>query len=322
MPPFSYLFASSFPTCYDSGMEYVTLGNNKTSNIALGCMRIADKTEKEAERLIITALEGGVNLFDHADIYGGGRSEEIFGNVLKMNPALKRHMYIQSKCGIRQGYYDFSYDHIVKSVDGILGRLGIEKLDNLILHRPDILAEPDEISRALQILKESGKVDSFGVSNMNPSQIELLESWTGEKFTCNQMQLSLMHAGIVSSGINVNVENNDGTMYDGALLPYIQKRGMVLQAWSPFQYGMFEGSFLGNDKFPDINRKLNELSEKYNSKPSAIAASWILRIPGQMQVVLGTTDEKHLKDALMAQNIKLTRKEWYELYTISGHMLP
>lgn len=316
------MFAYFIPSCYDADMEYVKLGNNNTSNIALGCMRIADKTEKEAERLIITALEGGINLFDHADIYGGGRSEEIFGNVLKMNPALKHHMYIQSKCGIRQGFYDFSYDHITESVDGILKRLGIEKLDNLILHRPDILAEPEEIAKALEDLKSSGKVASFGVSNMNPAQIELLESWTGERFTCDQMQLSIMHAGIVASGINVNVENNDGTMYDGALLPYIQKRGMVLQAWSPFQYGMFEGCFIGSEKFPELNAKLNELALKYNATPSAIATAWILRIPGNIQVVLGTANEKHLKDALMAEDIKLTRKEWYDIYTISGHLLP
>ena len=298
------------------------LGNIETSEIVLGAMRIADKTPYEVEHLISAALDEGINLFDHADIYGGGKSEEVFGNALRMNPALRKRMYIQSKCGIRSGFYDFSYDHIMKSVDGSLERLGTDHLDSLIFHRPDALAEKEEFAKAVYELRKSGKVLQFGVSNMNPSQIELLESWTGETLVSDQIQLSLMHAGLVTSGLNVNVSNDEGTMYDGALLPYAEKRDMVLQAWSPFQYGMFEGCFIGNERFPELNKKLNELSEKYNVTPGAIAAAWILRIPARMQVILGTADEKHMREAAAASDIKLERREWYELYLSCGYLLP
>ena len=303
-------------------MKYIKLGNKTVSAVIMGCMRIAEKTESQVDRLVRTALDQGVNLFDHADIYGGGRSEEVFGQVLKNGGRLRSQMVIQSKCGIRSGFYDFSYDHIVKSVEGSLRRLNTDYLDLLIFHRPDILAEQEEFCRAVKDLKASGKVLSFGVSNMNPAQIALLESWTGEPMILNQVQLSLMHAGLVTSGTNVNVQNREGTMYDGSLLPWAQKREMGIQAWSPLQYGMFEGCFVGNQKFPELNECLNTLSKKYQVSPAAVALAWILRIPGKMQVITGTADPGHLTDACEAGDITLSRQDFYALYRVCGYLLP
>lgn len=303
-------------------MNKIDLGGIAVSPMAVGCMRMADRTEEQAARMINTALSLGINLFDHADIYGGGQSEAIFGQVLSDSPSLRDFMVLQSKCGIRKGFYDFSDAHIVTSVEGSLQRLHTDHLDILLLHRPDVLADPDEFCRAIQNLKSQGKVLKFGVSNMNPAQIELLEQWTGETFVADQLQLSLMHAGMITAGINVNVPNPEGTMYDGSVLPYAQKRGLCIQAWSPLQYGMFGGCFIGDPKFPELNQCLKDLAQIYNVTPAAIALAWILRIPGKMQLILGTMDPQHLEEAAKAAQIQLTRQHWYRLYTACGYSLP
>ena len=303
-------------------MNKISLGTCQASAMAMGCMRLADRTEAEAALLINSALSMGVNLFDHADIYGGGRSEEIFGRVLADSPSLRDYMLLQSKCGIRKGCYDFSDAHIVTSVEGSLQRLHTDHLDILLLHRPDVLAEPEEFARAIETLKAHGKVLNFGVSNMNPAQIQLLESWTGEKMVADQLQLSLMHAGMVTSCLNVNVPNAEGTMYDGSVLPYAQRRDLAIQAWSPLQYGMFKGCFVGNPQFPELNACLEELARAYGVTPAAIALAWILRIPGKLQVILGTVNPKHLEEALKAADIQLTRAHWYRLYRACGYSLP
>ena len=303
-------------------MKYLMLGQNKVSAVAMGCMRIAEKTTGQVDRLVRTALDQGINLFDHADIYGGGRSEELFGQVLSADPGLRQHMFLQSKCGIRTGFYDFSYDHIVKSVEGSLKRLSTDHLDYLLLHRPDALAEKEDFARAVQDLKNQGKVRAFGVSNMNPAQILLLEGWSGETMVTDQVQLSLMHAGLVTAGTNVNVKNTEGTMYDGSLLPWAQAREMGIQAWSPLQYGMFGGCFVGNEKFPQLNEVLNTLSHEYQVSPAAVALAWILRIPGKIQVVTGTANPGHLTDACEAADITLSREHWYQLYRACGYLLP
>ena len=303
-------------------MKYVKMGLKPASALIMGCMRIADRTESQVDRLVRTALDQGIDLFDHADIYGGGRSEELFGQVLSAAPELRSHMQIQTKCGICKGFYDFSYDHITESVEGSLRRLQCDYLDLLLFHRPDALAEKEEFARAIQDLKAQGKVLSFGVSNMNPAQVRLLEDWSGEKMLADQVQLSLMHAGLVTSGINVNVENTEGTMYDGSLLPYAQRTGLGILAWSPLLFGMFEGCFVGNSRFPQLNDELTALSRKYQVTPAAIALAWILRIPGRIQVVTGTSDPGHLMDACEAADITLTREDWYRLYRSCGYLLP
>lgn len=303
-------------------MKQVTLGQTEASAVALGCMRLAGKTVPQVQTLIHTALECGITLFDHADIYGGGSCETLFGRVLAGQPGLRDRMILQSKCGIRRGFYDFSCGHIVSSVEGILSRLQTDRLDLLLLHRPDALAEQEEFARAVQTLKAQGKVLQFGVSNMNPAQLQLLESWCGEPLVADQLQLSLMHAGMVTSGMNVNVGSGEGILYDGGVLPFCQRRGITVQAWSPLQYGMFEGCFVGNGQFPALNACLGELAQRYGVTPAAVALAWILRIPGRMQVILGTADPAHVREAAASAGVELTREDWYALYRSCSYPLP
>ncbi len=305
-------------------MKYVKIANGaEVSAISLGCMRMNVLDEKECQKIIASARELGINHFDHADIYGGGRSEELFGKVLKDNPTLRSEIILQSKCGIRQGRYDFSKEHIISSVDGILKRLNTDRLDLLLLHRPDTLMEPDEVAEAFSLLESSGKVVGFGVSNFNLWQIELLKSAVKQRLLINQLQFSLTEAGMITSGMNVNMKNAESVMHDGGLLEYSRFKNITIQAWSPMQYGFFEGVYVGNrEKFPELNDALDTLAEKYSVSPTAIAFAWMLRHPANMQVIAGTMNEKHLKDLCVGADVKLTREEWYDLYRAAGHFLP
>ena len=303
-------------------MRSIKLGDREASAVALGCMRLADRTLKQAEEVISTALDCGITLFDHADIYGKGRAEELFGQVLSRNPGMRDKMLLQTKCGICPGYYDLSYAHIMDSVESSLRKLGTDRLDVLLFHRPDILAEEEEVCRAVGELKRQGKVLAFGVSNMEPDQIRLLEGWTGEKMVADQLQLSLMHAGMVTRSINVNMDNRECRSETGGLLPFCRRENMALQAWSPLQFGMFKGCFVGDSAFPELNKTLDALSEKYGVTPAAVALAWILRIPGRMQTVLGSRDPVHIREACAAADVRLTRPEWYELYRACGYAQP
>ena len=305
-------------------MKNIILGTTdiKASSIGLGCMRIADMEKEDVNKLINIALEEGINFFDHADIYGKGRSEEIFSEAIGMNSSLREKMIIQSKCSIRPGFYDYSKEHIISSVDGILKRLKTDYLDILLLHRPDTLMEPEEVSEAFEELFKAGKVREFGVSNHNPMQIELLNKYLKNKIMINQLQFSLMHTGIIDSGINVNMKVDPSIDRDGSILEYCRLKDITIQAWSPFQYGFFEGVFLNNDKFPELNAKINEIAEKKNVTNSAIATAWILRHPAKIQTIVGTTNAERLRDICKASEVELTRQEWYELYRAAGNQLP
>lgn len=297
-------------------------GNITASEIGLGCMRIADLDKKEVNNLINTALDCGINFFDHADIYGKGKSEEIFSESISLTPSLREKIIIQSKCAIRPGMYDYSKEHILNSVDGILKRLKTDYLDILLLHRPDTLMEPEEVSEAFEKLYNEGKVRNFGVSNHNSMQIELLNKYLKNKITINQLQFSIMHTGIIDSGLNVNMKNSPSIDRDSSILEYCRLNDITIQAWSPYQYGFFEGTFIDNTKFPELNKKLKELAEKYNVSSTAIATAWILRHPAKIQTIVGTTNENRLKDICTASNVNLTRQEWYEIYLSAGNMLP
>lgn len=297
-------------------------GNLKASEIGLGCMRIANLEKGTVNSLINTALDCGINFFDHADIYGKGKSEEIFSEAISLTPSLREKMIIQSKCSIRSGMYDFSKEYIINSVDGILKRLNTEYLDILLLHRPDTLMEPEEVNEAFEKLYKEGKVRNFGVSNHNSMQIELLNKYLTNKITINQLQFSIMHTGIIDSGLNVNMKNSHSIDRDGSILEYCRLKDINIQAWSPYQYGFFEGVFIDNPKFPKLNKKLNELAEKYNVSSTAIATAWILRHPAKIQTIVGTTSENRLKDICTASNVALSRQEWYEIYLAAGNELP
>ena len=308
-------------------MRYITLGQDdkELSEIVLGMMRIKDKSVKEVEELVETALSVGINAFDLADIYGRGRCEELLGLVLKNRPDLREKMWIQSKCGIRIEeftYFDFSKDYIIKSVDGILQRLKIDHLDSLLLHRPDALMESDQVAEAFDLLYKQGKVRNFGVSNQNPMMMELLKKDVKQPLAVNQLQLSAAFTPGFESGFHVNMEDSQAAMRDGSIFEYCQLHDVVIQAWSVLQFGYFKGNFVGNEKFQQLNQVLNRLALKYSVSPSAIAIAWVLRYPAKMQAVVGTTNPKHLIEASHASHVNLTRKEWYEIYLAAGNDLP
>ena len=305
-------------------MKTITLNNTNLSipEIGMGCMRIVELENADAVKSWVdTALEHGINFFDHADIYGKGRCEELFGQVL--TPSLREKIILQSKCSIRPGIaFDFSKEHILNSVDGILKRLNTEYLDILLLHRPDTLMEPEEVADAFRILKENGKVRHFGVSNQTPMQMELLSKYCDEPLLINQLQLSIAHCPMINSGINANMYNDSGINRDGGVLEYCRLKDITIQAWSPFQYGMFEGIFLGNEKFAELNKLIDDLAEKYNVTNSAIAVAWILRHPAGIQTIVGTTNKDRIAQISKASEIRLTREEWYALYMAAGNKLP
>jgi predicted oxidoreductase len=298
------------------------------SNIIMGNMRINSLSLNEIDRLVKSAQEVGVNFFDHADIYGGGECESLFSKALSMDSSIREKMIIQSKCGIRMnedniGYYDFSKEHILKSVDGILSRLQTDYLDILLLHRPDPLMEPDEVSQAFDELEKSGKVRYFGVSNHNPMQIEMLQKALSQKLVVNQMQLSVAHTPLIDSGITLNMVTDQSINRDSSTLEYSRLHNITLQAWSPFQWGFFKGVFVGDyDRFPELNKVLNRLAEKYDVSPNAIAVAWITRHPANIQVIAGTTKVERLQQISKGSDIPLTRPEWYELYKVAGHIVP
>lgn len=291
----------------------------------MGNMRLTQLTVPEAEKLIRTAMEEGINFFDHADIYGKGRCEEIFSEAIHLNSSIREKIILQSKCGIisPEGYFDFSKEHIIESVHGILKRLKTDYLDVLLLHRPDPLMEPAEVAEAFEELHNSGKVKYFGVSNHNPAQIELLQKYIPYKLVVNQLQFSIAHTPMIDSGISLNMKTDQAINRDSSILEYCRLKDITVQAWSPFQHGFFEGTFLGDmERYPELNQTINKIAEKYGVTNTAIAVAWITRHPANIQVVLGTTNIQRMKDACKGADIKLTREEWYKIYKAAGNIVP
>ncbi len=304
-------------------MYNIELGKSGLSvpTVAVGCMRISNMNEKQVSEFVNTAIENGANYFDHADIYGRGQSEIVFGKAI--TPSIRDKIFIQTKCGIVSGkMFDFSYEHIINSVNGSLERLGTDYIDVLLLHRPDALMEPEEVARAFDELKTSGKVRHFGVSNQNPYQMQLLQNSLDMPLCANQLQFSIMHAPMIQSGINVNMYNDSAIGRDGGVLDYCRLNKITIQPWSPLQYGFFKGCFIDNEEFPELNGKLAELAEKYSVSKTTIAFAWILRHPSKMQPVTGTTNLVRLFDCIKATDITLTREEWYDIYKSAGNILP
>lgn len=305
-------------------MRTIKLGQSdlEVPVVAVGCMRIDSLTPPEAETFVQTALDLGANFFDHADIYGEGECESIFSRAIHMNSSVREKVILQSKCGIREQRYDFSKEHLLAAVDGSLKRLQTDYLDVLLLHRPDALVEPEEVAGVFNKLEESGKVRHFGVSNHKPMQIELLKKFVRQPILANQLQLSITNATMISNGINVNMENDSAVDMDGSVLDYCRLKEITIQPWSPFQYGFFDGVFLGNNKFPQLNAKIDEIATRYAVSNTTIALAWILRHPAKMQPITGTMNLSRLKDCVKASEITLTREEWYEIYTAAGNGIP
>lgn len=303
-------------------MKKIQLGTSDlmVSNIGLGCMSMNRLTAKEATAVVQNALDLGVNFFDHADIYGKGKSEEVFSEAVDLHSSIRDKMIIQSKVGIRTGYYDFSKKHIIQSVNESLSRLKTDYLDILLLHRPDALAEPEEVAEAFNELEKSGKVRHFGVSNHNPMQINLLKKTIEQDLIVNQLQLSVMHTGIIDAGINVNTKHENAINRDGSVLDYSRLKDMTIQAWSPVKAE--GGVFIDNDAYPEINAKLKEIGEKYGLVNSGTAVAWILRHPARIQTIVGTMTPERLKQYAQASEVVLSREEWYDIYRTAGNPIP
>lgn len=294
-------------------------------NIVLGLMRVSDMSDDEVRKLVGAARDVGIDFFDHADIYGDDKHgcEQRFAEALRLSPSERESITIQTKAGIvSEGpYFDFSHEHLMSSVDGSLRALGTDYIDILLLHRPDALAEPEEIAAAFEELEKSGKVRAFGVSNHTPRQIDLLRRHVNQPIIANQLQLSIVHAPIVAQGLAMNMmsEEQSLTLDGGGILDYCRLNDITIQAWSPFQSGYFTGVFLNSPQYPELNAVISRLSAKYEVPPIGIAAAWITRHPAQMQVVLGTTNPERVKAAALGSDIRLTRSEWYELLRAAGH---
>jgi predicted oxidoreductase len=296
------------------------------SNVILGLMRISELESEEIRTLVGSARDAGINFFDHADVYGRTEHEceQRFGDAITFSPVEREQVIIQTKIGIREGYFDFSKDHILEAVDGSLKALGLDYLDSVLLHRPDTLVEPEEVAAAFDTLHSAGKVRNFGISNETPGQVELLKRYVTQPLVFNQVQLSITHASLLAAGIATNMAGLDQSIdRDNGILDYSRLHDITLQAWSPFQKGFFDGVFLGDRKsFPELNVALDELAAKYDVTPTGIAVAWITRHPANIQVVLGTTKPERVVESAAGSQIPLTREEWYRLFTAAGHILP
>ncbi|WP_350351733.1 aldo/keto reductase [Microbacterium sp. A8/3-1] len=309
-------------------MKTVPFGSATAPAVVAGMMRIDDKDDAHIRDLYAAARESGIDFFDHADIYGGSmhHCESRFADALQLTSAERDEIVLQTKCGIvpQQGTFDFSYEHILGQVEGSLAALRTDRIDVLLLHRPDALVEPDEVARAFDELEAAGKVRAFGVSNHTPRQIDLLRTAVRQPLIANQLQLSITHAPIIAQPVAMNMSGEEQSVVrdGGGIVEYCRINGITVQAWSPFQGGFFTGVFLGNPEYAELNAVIDRLATSYGVTPIAIATAWITRHPAHMQVVLGTTTPQRVRDAAAGADVELTRAEWYELFRAGGHVLP
>jgi predicted oxidoreductase len=308
-------------------MQYIDIKNGPrhASAIILGCMRMPALSVEEAARMIRTAWDEGVNFFDHATCYGDGEAEQRFGDAFPLTGLRREDVILQSKCGLHfdRQEFDWSKEDILASVDGILKRLRTDYLDTLLLHRPDLLFEPEQVAEAFDALAAAGKVRSFGVSNVTPGQLELLKKFVRQPLVINQLQFSLEQSQLVDQGLYLNNRTTDRSCdRDNGVLDYCRLHDITIQAWSPLQFGMFKGCFVDHPDFPELNRVLGEIGEQYGVPKTAVAIAWILRHPAHMQAIAGTMNPGHFRDICAAASFRLTHREWYRLYLAAGKFLP
>ena len=302
-------------------MKTISIGNGamEASTLALGCMRIVRVPRQDADRLLHTALDLGINYFDHADVYGAGNSEKLFGELLDLHSSLRDKIMIQSKCtlvrdAVQTLYNDNSKQYILDSVDGILKRLNTDYLDSFLLHRYDTLMEPEEVAEAFDLLHRSGKVRHFGVSNYKPMTMQYLQKNINQKLIINQLQISVAHTDLIDAGDTMKMTDYATLDRNGDVLTYCRMNGITVQAWSPFQIGFYGGVYMGNENYPRLNAVTNRLAQEKGVSPSAIAIAWLLRHPAHIQPLIGTTNADRLKDIATGVGVELTRPEWYEMY--------
>lgn len=305
-------------------MKTMALGTSdlQVPVVGVGCMRLTSLSQPDAQRFLRTAIDLGGNFFDHADIYGDGECEALFARALDMTPTLREKILLQTKCGIQPTMFNFSKEHILEAVEGSLQRLRTDYLDVLLLHRPDALVEPEEVAEAFDQLKTSGKVRHFGVSNQKPMQIELLKKYVKEPLIANQLQLSITNAHMIAQGVYVNMLNDESIDRDGSILDYCRLHDITIQPWSPFQYGFFEGAFLDNARFPELNDAIETVAQSHQVSKTTVAIAWLLRHPAKMQPIIGTMNLTRLEDSLKASEVWLSREEWYAIFRAAGYDLP
>ena len=309
-------------------MKYLSIvnGPQNVSAVIQGCMRMPDLTKQKAAEVIRSAYDCGVNFYDHATCYGAdGAAETRFGEAFPMTGIKREDIYIQSKCGLcfDRNEFDWTKDNILSSVDDSLRRLNVEYLDTLLLHRPDVIYDPEEVAEAFDILDKSGKVRFFGVSNLVPMQIELLKKYVKQPLVINQVQLSLEQSQLIDQALYMNNKQTDFSVNrDGHILDYCRLNDITIQAWSPLQIGMFGGTFIDNPDFPKLNKALAEIGEREGVSKTAVAIAWILRHPAKMQAIIGTMNPAHIADACDASKVTLSHHDWYDLYLAAGKYLP
>ena len=308
-------------------MKYIDImnGPQNASAIIQGCMRMPSLSKEEAAKVIKTAHERGINYFDHATCYGMGEAETRFAEAFPLTGIKREKIFIQSKCGIcpEKSEFDWTKENIIASVDGILGRLKCEYIDTLLLHRPDLLFDPEEVAEAFDELEEAGKVCRFGVSNLMPMQIELLKKYVKQPLVINQVQLSLEQSQLIDQSLYMNNKTTDMSINrDGSALDYCRLNDITIQAWSPLQIGMFGGTFIDNPDYPELNKVLAEIADREHVSKTAIAIAWILRHPAKMQAIIGTMNVNHINDACDATKVELSHHDWYALYLAAGKFLP
>ena len=300
-------------------------GPKEIPAIILGCMRMPSLSVKEAETIIDTALGLGINFFDHATCYGRGEAETRFGDAFANIKIRREDVFIQSKCGLcfERNEFDWTKENIIESTDAILKRLKLDYLDSLLLHRPDLIFEPEQVAEAFDILEKSGKVRYFGVSNVPTMQMELLKKYVKQPLVFNQLQFSLDQSQLIDQALYVNNLTTEHSIdRDNGTLDYCRLHDITIQAWSPLQKGFFKGCFVDDPELPELNKALGEIADKYGVSKTAIAIAWILRHPAKMQAIAGTMNPEHLRDIASASSVELTHNEWYKLYLASGKMLP
>ena len=303
----------------------VVKGPQNVPTIIQGCMRMPALSVAESAKVIRNAYDLGVTFFDHATCYGNGEAEQRFGDAFPQTGLKREDVFLQGKVGLcfERNEFDWTKENILESVDDSLRRLGTDYLDSVLLHRPDVIFEPEEVAEAFQKLSDSGKVKYFGVSNLMPMQIELLKKYVRQPLVFNQVQLSLEQSQLIDQALYMNNKTTEFSINrDGSLLDYCRLNDITIQAWSPLQYGMFKGTFVDHPDFPELNRALGEIGEREGVSKTAVAIAWILRHPAKMQAIAGTMNPDHLRDICDASKVNLSHHDWYQLYLAAGKYLP
>ena len=324
-------------------MKTQTLGASDltVTRIAYGCMPLGggwdgspltDETRTKAVKIIRTALDQGINFYDHADIYCRGKSETAFSDIWQDAASLRPSIIIQSKVGIRPGWddpniptrFDFSYEHIVRSVEGSLQRLKTDYLDVLLLHRPDPLVEPEEVARAFDELHQSGKVRWFGVSNETAAEIDFLQHYLRQPIVANQVEFNMMHTHMLDEGVIFNQYNPRQARNHGTI-EYCRLHNITLQAWAPLANGKLTGRKIDNptESIKRASVVVEQLAKEKGVSGEAILIAWILRHPARIQPIIGTTSIDRIANACQADGVELSRDEWYKLYVAGrGENMP